>query len=111
VADLELDPRHSHFITIVGRKGSGKSLLARAFWLSYPYDRLVIDPTGDVDPGDPDAKPLVSPMPAKWPAPELDAEGRPKRQTYRFVPDMGSPTAIDDMDRAVGLAHWHPAAS
>lgn len=109
MADLELDPRLSHFITFVGRKGSGKSQLARAFWLSYPYDRLVVDPTGDVDPGDPEAKPLTVPMPAKWPAPELDDHGRPKRQTLRFVPDMGSPTAVDDMDRAVGLAHWHPA--
>lgn len=109
MAELELDPRRSHFITIVGRKGSGKSLLARMFWLSYPYDRLVIDPTGDVDPGDPETQLLTSPLPARWPAPQLDEDAKPKRTSLRFVPDMGAPTHIDDMDRAVGLAHWHPA--
>jgi hypothetical protein len=78
------------------------------FWLSYPFDRLVIDPTGDVDPGDPDTKELGAPLPAKWPTPEVDERGRRKRQTLRFVPDPGAETFVDDMDRAIALAHWHP---
>jgi hypothetical protein len=108
VADLELDPTRSNFVTLVGKKGSGKSQLARMFWLSYPFDRLVIDPTGDVDAGDPDTHELRPPLPARWPTPEVDERGRRKRQTLRFMPDPGEPTYVDDMDRAVGLAHWHP---
>lgn len=99
---LELDPRRSNFVTIVGRKGSGKSELARRFWTSYPFDRLCIDPTGDIDPGE-DVHPLVAPLPARFP---VDAQG--ERVSLRMVPDPGSPTYADDLDRAVALVFHHP---
>jgi ABC-type polysaccharide/polyol phosphate transport system ATPase subunit len=45
------DPDRGEFIFISGRKGSGKSVLARRLFDAYPYDKLVIDPTGDVRAG------------------------------------------------------------
>lgn len=107
LARLQLDPRKPNHITIVGRKGSGKSVLAARFWEGWPGDRLVIDPTGDVDAGD-DAEKLEQPMPSRWPTNPLaqvdGMAGKKKRSTLRFVPDMGASTYVDDMDRAVGLA-------
>lgn len=98
----QLDAGKATHIAIVGRKGSGKSVLARRFWESYPYDRLVIDPTGDVDPGDPKARNLTTPLPHRWPA-SLDRE----RVTLRFAADPGSATYEDDLDAAAGLAFGH----
>lgn len=98
-----LDPRVSSFVTIVGRKGSGKSQLARSMWREYPFDRLVVDPTGDVDPGDPRAQLVEPPLPATWPMTMGD-----QRKTLRFIADPKSPTFVDDMDRAVGMTYWHP---
>lgn len=103
LASLQLDPGRANHVFCCGRKGSGKSELARLFWVSYPYDRLVVDPTGDVDAG-PDAKDLELPLPTRWPA----KLARPnERQTLRFVPDPGAATHVDDMDRAVQLAFSH----
>lgn len=102
LASLQLDASKPNHITLLGRKGSGKSVLAERFWRSWPGDRLVLDPTGDVDAGD-DAEKLSTPMPAKWRR-SLGMDGKPKRSTLRFVPDMGAATYVDDMDRAVGLA-------
>lgn len=95
----QIDPSKATHVTIVGKKGSGKSVLAQRFWDSYPYDRIVIDPTGDVDPRDPKAEPLTVPLPHRWPA-KFDG----KRSTLRFVPDMGQASYVDDMDAAVQLA-------
>jgi hypothetical protein len=102
LAQLQLDPGRANHVFCCGRKGSGKSVLAELFWRSYPYDRLVIDPTGDVDAG-PDAVDLETPLPTRWPS----KLGRDRRQTFRFAADPGSPTFRDDMDRAVGLAFAH----
>lgn len=109
VAELELDPGRANHVFCCGRKGSGKSVLAELLWRSYPYDRLVIDPTGDVDAGD-DAVDLEMPLPTRWPAQLAAAftggDDR-RRQTLRFVPDPGASTYIDDMDRAVGIGFGH----
>lgn len=96
------DPDKGAFFFISGRKGSGKSVLARRIFDSYPYDKLVIDPTGDVrqnlrDEGI-EFVDLSEPLPPRFPK---DPDGRPV--TAVFVPDMGSPTAEDEMDRALGL--------
>jgi energy-coupling factor transporter ATP-binding protein EcfA2 len=47
---LILDPDKGAFVAIFGRKGSGKSELAKSYFRAYPYDRVVIDANGDVDP-------------------------------------------------------------
>jgi hypothetical protein len=101
----EINPDQSTFVFATGKKGSGKSVLVRSMFDDYPYDRLVIDVTGDIardltadgipyTPLDPSALPLRFPS-------GID-EGKPV--TAVLVPDMGSPTALDDMDRALGLA-------
>jgi hypothetical protein len=98
------DPRKSLFLFCSGKKGSGKSYVCRAWFDAYPLDRLVIDPTHDIRQDliadgvdfhliDPDVIPVRLPR---------DEEGR--RQTWVYCPDMGSPTAVDDMDRVIGLA-------
>lgn len=97
-----LSPDKPQFVVAVGRKRSGKSVLAKRFWQSYPYDRLVIDPTGDAVDGS-DTEELVAPLPARWP---LNVDDR--RVSLRFRADPGSPTYEDDLDRAVGLAFFHP---
>lgn len=98
------DPRKSHWVFACGKKGSGKSYTCRHWFESYPYDRIVIDPTHDIRADlvrdgvqfrDLDAAALPVRLPA-------DDEGR--QQTWVFAPDMGSDTALDDMDRVVGLA-------
>ncbi len=98
-----IDPRKATHVTIVGRKGSGKSVLAQRFWDSYPYDRLCVDPTGDVDPHDPKAEQITAPVPARWPK----MPGSEQRSTLVFKADPGTDTYIDDMDRAAGLAFVH----
>lgn len=99
------DPRRSLFIFCSGKKGSGKSYVCRAWFDSYPFARLVIDPTHDVAAelaadGVEFVKLDQDVMPVRLPRPEPGE--RPK--TFVLCPDMGSPTAVDDMDRAVGLA-------
>lgn len=98
----QIDPRRANHIAIFGRKGSGKSTLAQRFWDSYPFDRLVIDPTHDVDPHDPKAQTLHD-VPARWPMKGFNDE----RQTFRYLPDPGSSTYQDDLDRAVQMAFAH----
>lgn len=99
------DPRKSTFMFACGKKGSGKSHWCREWWDAYPYDRLVIDPTGDVADDlaaegqrfvrfDPQVIPVRLPVPG---------EGE-ERVTCVYVPDMGSATALDDIDRVIGLA-------
>jgi len=99
-----LDPDKPSRITIVGANESGKSVLARYFWNTWPYDRGVIDPTGDADAGD-DVRDIQPPFPQRFPA-SIDDDGR--RVSLRYVPDAGSPTYLDDMDRFVGMCLRHP---
>lgn len=96
-----LDPRKSYFITVLGKKGYGKSTIAAWLFDSYPYDRIVVDTTGDVGLKDGWTN-IVGALPDRWP---IDLDG--KRQTLRWVPDPTSATYRDDLDRAVGLAFQH----
>lgn len=103
VVDLRLDPRRSHQVAIFGRKGSGKSVLARYLWRSYPRDRALIDYAHDFlgkklpD----DIETIDPPFPTRWvPDPE-------QRQSIRYAPDHGDPLLIDNLDRCVGLAFRH----
>jgi hypothetical protein len=108
------DPDKGVFFFISGRKGSGKSVFARRIFDSYPYDKLVIDPTGDVRKNLRDEGvqfvDLQEPMPLRFPhvgtSMELDEERRPTTAVY--VPDMGSAEAEDEMDRALGLVLRNP---
>jgi hypothetical protein len=110
VADALIDPDKGAHVLAVGRKGSGKSYLARRLFDTYPYDSLVLDITGDLwrdftadglkdDPGVRLVK-LTQPLPARLPGPDEDG----RRQVFVLAPDMGAPDALDDVDRAIGLA-------
>jgi hypothetical protein len=103
------DPDKGAYFFISGKKGSGKSHLSRRLWDGYPYDKLVVDITQDVrrdlvDEGvefvdiPPDAIPVRLPTRA-------EDDGEPN--VWVFVPDMGSETVVDDIDRVVGLAMRH----
>ena len=97
------DPRKSVFMFACGRKGAGKSEWCRRWFDSYPFDRVVIDPTGDVRGDltrDGVAFQLVDTnvIPVSRPRGE---DGQPV--TLVYVPDMGAAAAADDMDRVVGL--------
>lgn len=103
----QLDPSRSYIVTCVGRKGSGKSIMALLLFRSYPYDRLVLDIAGDDGPTGPDVIDLhgdVDSLPARWPE-HLRQDGR--QLTLRYVPDPGSPTYLEDMDHLIGVAYRH----
>jgi hypothetical protein len=96
----QLDPERSNIILIVGRKGSGKSVHARAIYDTYPYDKLVVDPSGDAQPGD-DAEEIRPPFPKTLKPAD---NGKPRNIHARV--DPRSDTYRDDMDRAVAMGLW-----
>jgi len=108
----ELDVSRPILITCLGKKGSGKSVMGKYLFASYPYDRLVIDVAGDDGPmrADLPGQTVVelhgdcSSLPARWP--EHERKDR-ERITVRYVPDAGSPTFIEDMDYVIGLGRSH----
>lgn len=94
-----IDPDKNQIITVLGRKGSGKSVFARETFLAWPgVDKLVIDPTGDADPG-PGAT-TVRALPASLPT----APRRGEHTVTRWIADPASPTYRKDLDRALELA-------
>jgi hypothetical protein len=99
-----LDPDRSTFITVFGKKGEGKSVLARRMWDTWPHDQCCIDINADaLDAGDVDHT-YTGEVPDFWPAPRREDE--PVR--IRYVPELRSSTYQDDLDRAVGLALKRP---
>jgi hypothetical protein len=101
----DFDPDRGVYTFATGKKGSGKSHLTRRLWDSYPYDRLVIDPTGSVrqdlrEQGVRFVDLGRDTLPLRFPAPMNEGE----RVTAVYVPDMGADDAVDQMDRALGLA-------
>ena len=69
-AALEVDPDRSNIILCVGTKGSGKSEGGRLIFDGWPYDRVMVDITGDARPDDPATVPMTAPFPAAMPDPE-----------------------------------------
>jgi len=99
------DPRKAFYIFVSGMKGRGKSYYCRSWFDGYPYDKLVIDPTHDIrDDFRRDGVDFIDlgrdTLPVRLPK-SLD-EDRPY-VTCVYCPDMGAPTAMDDIDRAAGL--------
>lgn len=103
-ADEGIDPTKPTIITVLGRKKTGKSVLAAGYWDSYPYDEIAIDVTRDALVGPGCVK--VAELPARFPPPDVDA-GRTRTKIV-FQPDPGSATYEDDLDRAVSLALTNP---
>lgn len=100
-----VDPLLNQITLVLGRKGSGKSVWAREAFRWWPgVDKLVIDPTGDADPGDVLAGGVrcetVRKLPDELPRPQRAGQN----VALRWIADPGSPTYRDDLDRAVGLA-------
>jgi hypothetical protein len=96
-----LDPDRSNIILCIGRKGSGKSHAAESLWHSYPHDALVVDVTGDAHPAG--VETISAPLPERFPHAMADTDGTVPVKKLRWVPDPGSPTYRDDLDRAVGM--------
>jgi len=110
--NLELDPDRGGIVFVCGKKGSGKSWLCRSYFDAYPFDRIVIDPNGDLD-LPPDTIRLIPPIPqvaslpggeyppppAPWPFDELG-----HRVTLHYVPDLNSPDWEDALNAVVLLA-------
>jgi hypothetical protein len=105
----EIDPAKGVVIVHLGKKRSGKSKMALLWFESYPYDRVVIDVNGTDGPHRDviELNGTVDTLPTKWPEHlrEQDADGRPKRMTLRFHPDMGSATFLEDVDAVIGMAY------
>ncbi len=96
-----LDPDRNQLILVVGRKGSGKSVFAREVFRAWPaVDKLVIDPTGDADPG---ADILTHTYTGNNLPRQLPSVPRGQYAVVRWVADPSLPTYTDDLDRAVSL--------
>lgn len=96
---LSIDPDRSNIIVLTGTKGSGKSEAGRVIFDAWPYDRLVLDVTGDARPDDLATIALTAPWPAALPTPEDGG-----RVTAWLRVDPRSPTYVEDQDDAISLA-------
>lgn len=112
VAFPPINPAHNELMVFLGRKGSGKSQLARELFRNWPgADRLVIDATGDADPGSDLGtvelrtipKPVHDDEAASLPPRPKDAHGKEHPGVWRYVGNPMSATFNDDLDRAIGL--------
>lgn len=104
----EIDPDQQTIVAFIGRKHSGKSKLARFMAADYPYDQVHVDLHGDDRPPELDVKDSgvveIHDIPTRWPE-HLRVEGKPLVLYYQ--PLASSPTLLEDMDAAVGLAWRH----
>jgi len=94
-------------ITCVGKKGSGKTVVALMFVRSFPGDVIVIDVAGDDGPEGPvviDWTGSADVLPRRFPS---HLREREERLIVRYRPDAGSPTFREDMDAVVGIAMEH----
>lgn len=94
-----IDAGRPQLMFVVGRKGSGKSVVARSLFADWPHDKVAVDVNGDADPG-PDAVRITAPLPTRMPAPRDD--GRPLELHFRA--DPGDPAYREQLDQAAALA-------
>lgn len=103
-----LDPDKSVFISLFGKKGSGKSKLARVVFLSYPYDKAILDVNGTDKPeelDDPESGYVqIQTVPEEWPD-SLRIEGKPL--VLYYSPDAGSDDFEENQDKFIGLCFKH----
>jgi hypothetical protein len=112
----EIEAERNQIIAVFGRKGEGKSVFAREAVRSWPnIDKLIIDPTGDADPGDvlyggvrvqtvrklPDAMERNA-APGEKIAIQYARPG--EHVALRYVANPGAASYREDLDRAIGLA-------
>lgn len=124
--DFAFDPDKGAYIASFGPKGSGKTELNWRLFTSYPYDGLLIDATGDVDPEHRHTEPLPAELRAiarklaveknaEPPSPEQFKEeideawrgDRPGPRKFRYVPNPLAQDWLDRSDLIVGLAFIH----
>jgi hypothetical protein len=102
-----LDIADGRLLSFIGKKRSGKSVMALSYFMSYPGDKIVLDIAGDDGPTGKDIIDLegnADDLPRKWPDGKRDGN-RP--MTLRYTPDAGSSTYVEDMDQVVALAMTH----
>lgn len=108
----QLEISDGRLIFLTGKKKSGKSVLAKVIFQSYPGDRVILDIAGDDGPFGPDVIDIRGnweELPTSWPEymRKYTDRGEPLPMTLRYAPDAGSPTLLKDMDAVVGLAMAH----
>lgn len=109
-----LEIADGRIILAVGKKKSGKSILAKVLFDSYPGDKIVIDVAGDDGPfGDSvvDLHGTAEDLPRRWPEQgrQEDPQGRRLPMTLRYMPNPESSTMTEDMDAIIGLGMAHGA--
>lgn len=113
---LDLDPDQSTCVFACGRKGTGKSHFTTTLFRAFPYDRLLVDPTGDVDPYHAFTEPTEAPVPPRWPTPENWGRPSGERVSLRHRPNYRDnlrskrtnlPKWLEEVDDWIGLAMDH----
>jgi hypothetical protein len=105
---MAIDPEQPLVVSAWGRKGSGKSVLNRELFRSYPFDKIVVDVNGNADPGE-DAERITAPLPTRFPdAGAMLGSGR-RARTLWFRAHPGDKSYREHLDQAVGLALYPQA--
>jgi hypothetical protein len=121
---LTLDPDKSTCVFACGRKNTGKTHLTTTLFRAFPYDRLLIDVTGDVDPffeftepidEAPDTWPTSADVPPwrDWgpgenpPGERVSLRLRPRYRNNVRSKRTGLPMWLEQVDDWIGLAMDH----
>jgi hypothetical protein len=108
-APRQPDPDKPTHIAVVGKKGEGKTELAWLIFDSFPGDRILVDPNGDIKVAGDDGNVVVlapgEPVPNRWPASAFEDSDRPGLLVYH--PQFDEPDYLDEIDRCVRLAMIH----
>jgi len=107
-ADGQIITTNGAIVTCVGKKRSGKTVLALCLAQSFPGDIVVIDVAQDDGPKGPGVvewRGTVDDLPRRFPSERRRREG--ERLILRYTPDAGSATYREDMDAVVGVAMEH----